>query len=684
MRIGLYILFMHTTMALLRNEKTPSSTTSMNRSYFSSTIDNFISTHENEILGTLTSSENIFSITPKTTYAWQGEISVIKDSLEGMDGYIHFEYVIPRMGKRVDVLLVIQNIIFIIEFKVGSDAYDASSITQLVDYTLDLKNFHEGSHHQIICPILIATEAQETNFTITIEEGDILEPILSNGQNLNEIIEHVLESTSNKTPDINHDEWLASTYKPTPNIIEAAQALYKGHAVDEISRSDAGATNLTITSDEISEIIIKAKENKEKAICFVTGVPGAGKTLVGLNIATDVSEAIGVGKETVFLSGNGPLVKVLSEALARDKVANAKERGETYRISDARREVKKFIQNIHHFRDDNLHMSEAPYERVVIFDESQRAWDQKKLQTKMKEKGHNIEMSEPDLLISEMDRHQDWCVIVCLVGGGQEINLGEAGISTWIKSMDTKYKEWKVYVSDQINNPEYSWGYSFEQILSSPRTTISKDLHLEVSLRSFRSKNLSSYINDVIAGNIEGALKLRETISDYPVYVTRSLPKAKQWLKNNARGSERYGLVADSNAIRLKPEGVFVKSEIDPANWFLADKDDVRSSFYLEDVATEYAVQGLELDWVCVCWDASLRRINNEWELYKFKGTKFQKRSQEHERKYLMNAYRVLLTRARQGLIIFVPEGDIQDPTRDPKFYDGTYEYLINCGFDKL
>lgn len=438
----------------------------MSRSYFSSKIEDFISKSENEILGVLTSSENIFSVTPKTTYAWLGEITVIKNSLEEIRGHIHFEYVIPRMGKRVDVLLVIKNVIFIVEFKVGSDAYDAGSITQLVDYTLDLKNFHEGSHDLIICPILIATEAHEVNISLSLEEDNIFEPILSNGHNLNEVIQSVVEYSSNKTPDINHDEWLRSTYKPTPNIIEAAQALYEGHAVDEISRSDAGATNLTITSDEISEIIINAKENKEKAICFVTGVPGAGKTLVGLNIATDVSEAIGVGKETVFLSGNGPLVTVLSEALARDKVANASIRGETYKISDARREVKRFIQNIHHFRDDNLNNTEAPFERVVIFDESQRAWDQKKLQTKMKEKGHHIEMSEPDLLISEMDRHEDWCVIVCLVGGGQEINLGEAGISTWIESMDTKYTDWKVYVSDQIKNPEYSWGYSFDQILS--------------------------------------------------------------------------------------------------------------------------------------------------------------------------------------------------------------------------
>ena len=656
----------------------------MSRSYFSSSIKEFISIHENEILGKLTSSENFFNITPKTTYAWKGEISIMKNSLTDKCGFIHFEFVIPRMGKRVDVLLVIANVIFIIEFKVGSDTYDASSVTQLLDYALDLKNFHEGSHSQIICPILIATEEKEINFDDVLSHDQLYEPIFSNGQNLNQIIQRILNNSRNLNPNIDHDEWLASAYKPTPNIIEAAQALYEGHTVDEISRSDAGATNLTTTSDEISNIILNAKKKNEKAICFITGVPGAGKTLVGLNLATDKSEAIGVGKETIFLSGNGPLVTVLSEALARNKTAKSKAHQISSKISEARREVKKFIQNIHHFRDDNLNTTDAPYEKVVIFDESQRAWDQKKLQAKMKEKGHNIEMSEPDLLISVMDRHQDWCVIVCLVGGGQEINTGEAGISTWVESIDSKYKDWKVFISDQINNPEYSWGYSFDQILSSNRTTILKNLHLEVSLRSFRSENLSSYINEVIAGNIDGAISLRETIRDYPLHVTRSLVTAKQWLRNVSRGSERYGLVAEANAIRLKPNGVFVKSEINPANWFLGDKDDVRSSFYMEDVATEYAVQGLELDWVCVCWDASLRRINEEWELYKFVGTKFQKRSKVHQRKYLLNAYRVLLTRARQGLIIFVPEGDISDKTRVPSFYDGTYDYLVNCGFSEI
>ena len=656
----------------------------MSRSYSSNTLHAFLQLNPRTILGELTDAES-FEINTRTTDAWKGEIALIQDTLKGVDGHIHLEYIIPRMGKRVDVLLIIQNVIFLLEFKVGTDTYDASAVNQVVDYTLDMQNFHEGSHHQIICPILIATGAEEKSIDLVLSKDQIFETILSNGQNLKQIIHLVLNKTKDMTPLINHDEWFAKSYKPTPNIIEAAQALYKGHDVSDISRSDAGATNLTDTSGEIQQIIKRAKEQNEKAICFVTGVPGSGKTLVGLNVATDESNGIGAAGEIVFLSGNGPLVTVLSEALARDHVARSKEDGEPISKDHAKRLAKGFIQNIHHFRDDNLKTEIPPHDRVVIFDESQRAWNKEKLQTFMNERGglreEFKEMSEPDLLISVMDRHQDWCVIVCLVGGGQEINRGEAGISTWIESMDTKYKDWKVYVSNEINLPEYSWGYSFDNIFSSSRTTTIKNLHLSVSLRSFRSENLSNFINEVIAGNVHGAQNLRDSLTDYPICVTRSLPKAKEWLKNQARGTERYGLVAEANAIRLKSDGIFVKSDINEAHWFLADKDDVRSSYYLEDVATEYAVQGLELDWVCACWDAGLRRVDNEWQMYKFIGTKFTNRNAESERKYLMNAYRVLLTRARQGLIIFVPLGDSEDKTRDPAFYDGTYEYLLKCGF---
>ena len=368
-----------------------------------------------KILGQLVSSEKIFNITPKSTYAWEGEISILKNSLSDLSGFIHFEFMIPRVGKRVDVLIIIKNIIFIIEFKVGSESYDGTAITQVYDYALDLKNFHEGSHDKIILPILISTKAEDRKNHLVKSKDNIYDIIFSNGENINKIINQILD-IYNTSKDIDHNLWLNSSYKPTPNIIEAAQALYEGHSVEEISRSDAGATNLSVTSNKLSKIILYSKKNKKKTICFVTGVPGAGKTLVGLNVATDQSESIGLGKETVFLS----------------------------------------------------------------------------------------------------------------------------------------------------------------------------------------------------------------------------------------------------------------------------DRSDVRSSYYLEDVATEYHIQGLELDWVCLCWDAGLRRNSDKWEFYRFLGNSYKKRNKEEEKKYLINAYRVLLTRARQGIVVFMPKGDISDPTRAPSYYNETYDYLLNCGFEEI
>ena len=653
----------------------------MQRSYYQSSIEEFLSITSDEILGKITQSERIFNITPKSTSAWLVEIEQLKNTLKNFQGYIHFEFVIPRMGKRADVVLIIENVIFILEYKAGSDDYDAAAINQATDYALDLKNFHEGSHQQIICPILIASESENEEYILECFDDLIYKTLRSNGLNISSIINDVLSDAKNKTNNINHELWLNSSYKPTPNIIEAAQALYEGNKVEEISRSDAGARNLSITSDAIANIITKSKTNNEKAIIFVTGVAGAGKTLVGLNIATDKSKAIGLEKETVYLSGNQPLVDVLSEALARDKIKNLPNDKKQSKDS-ALREVKKFIQIVHHFRDEYINNQEKPFEKVVVFDESQRAWDQQKLSSWMKtKKGKNIEMSEPDLLISVLNRHKDWCVIVCLVGGGQEINSGEAGLSTWIKSIDESYLDWKVYLSDQIDNKEYSWGYDFSKVFNSTRTSINPDLHLSVSLRSFRSENLSNYINAIIDCDINKALTLKESLKDYPLKITRNLDDAKRWLRETARGSERYGLVAQTSDRRLKAEGIFVKEKIDAAHWFLDDSNDIRSSFFLEDVATEFEIQGLELDWVGVCWDGSMRKSENGWDLYKFSGSSYQKRNSLHDQKYLLNAFRVLLTRARQGLIVFIPKGDNSDHTRLTKFYDPTYEYLIKCGF---
>lgn len=460
-------------------------------------------------------------------------------------------------------------------------------------------------------------------------------------------------------------------------------ALYNGHNVAEISRSDAGAINLSETSVAIREIIFKSKEKKEKAICFVTGVPGAGKTLVGLDIATKH-----LNKEndlnSVFLSGNGPLVAILREALTRDKYQREKDVGNKVRKGEIMSEVKLFIQNVHNFRDESLKDDRPPFEHVAIFDEAQRAWNHTQTANFMlrKKSTPNFNKSEPEFLISCLDRHEDWAVIVCLVGGGQEINTGEAGISEWIESLNRSFPEWRVYVSDRLTDSEYAAGKALEILRTHKYVSINPALHLSVSLRSFRAEHVSLLIKNLLDLNIEEAKKNYEAIKDkYPVVLTRSITAAKQWLKEKARGTERYGIVVSSQAIRLKPHAIDVKSPMDPIHWFLDGKEDIRSSYYLEDVATEFQVQGLELDWACVTWDADFRYTADGWKSFSFVGSKWNKINKEERQLYLKNAYRVLLTRARQGMVIVVPNGDIGDPTRKTEYYDRTFDYLKSIGF---
>ncbi len=467
--------------------------------------------------------------------------------------------------------------------------------------------------------------------------------------------------------------------------MEAAKALYQGHGVEEISRSDAGAINLSLTGRAIGEAIALAKRDHRKIVCFVTGVPGSGKTLAGLNLATDRMR-VDEKEHAVFLSGNGPLVEVLREALARDEVESSKTEGRALTKKAARMKASAFIQNIHHFRDDNLESTSPPVEKVVVFDEAQRAWTQEQTARFMREKRQqpDFDMSEPEFLLSVMDRHTDWCVVVCLVGGGQEINTGEAGLASWFHALGSRFPHWRVHYSGQIDSPEYQNGGGSNIKIQGVETSRCPELHLGVSVRSYRAEHVSQFVAEIISGDAKSAKRSISRLSRYPIVLTRNLGAARIWLRQQARGSERYGLVASSNALRLKPEGLHVKSSIQPANWFLNNKDDVRSSFSMEDVPTEFDIQGLELDWVGVCWDANFRFGPNGWEHYSFSGTKWLNMNDAIRRRYLANAYRVLLTRARQGMVIFVPKGDPRDRTRPPSFYEGIFEFLVHCGLEEL
>lgn len=468
---------------------------------------------------------------------------------------------------------------------------------------------------------------------------------------------------------------------PTPTIIEAAQALYHGHHVEDISRNDATAKNLNQTTNAINKIIDISKEKNRKSICFITGVPGAGKTLAGLNISIE-RQKIDQQEHAVFLSGNGPLVAVLQEALARDECTHKK-----VKKVDALRKAREFVQIIHHFRDDAISVATPPIEKVAIFDEAQRAWTEDMLVDFMKRKKGilNFNMSEPEFLISIMDRHHDWATIICLVGGGQEINTGEAGLSEWFHALKTRYQNWDVYVSDKIVDSEYSKGLPLSTLFEGMNYRIERDLHLAVSLRSFRTEKVSAFVKAILDVNIVEAKQLYESFKEvYPFTMTRDIKTAKSWIKSKAKGSQRYGITASSGAKRLRMYGVWVQSKVDAPTWFLNDKNDVRSSYYLEETATEFDIQGLELDWTIVCWDANFRFNGTGFEYLDFVGTRWQKIKKAENISYLKNAYRVLLTRARQGCIIFIPEGNTNDKTRLPEYYAGIYNYLKEIGIEEI
>ena len=658
----------------------------MERYYFADTIPNLLAQTPQQVLGELAQNSE-FPVDTTQRDAWLGQIAILKQQLAGMDGHLFFEYSIPRMGRRVDVVALVGGVLFVIEFKVGESSFPLYAMDQVMDYALDLKNFHERSHDLPIVPILISTMAPDhaCSFGITAYDDQVTQPLRCNHGNLNTAIRAGLAGTR-PNGHLPAEAWKSGGYHPTPTIVEAAMALYRGHNVADITRNDAGE-NISITTRTLDAVIEQASRLGQKSICFVTGVPGAGKTLVGLNLATKHIDAESK-LHSVFLSGNGPLVDVLREALARDKVYREKMTGKKVNKGVAQSEVKTFIQNVHHFRDDCLvDLSKPPLEHVVLFDEAQRAWNQEKTVDFMRRKKNrpNFDQSEPEFLISCMDRHPDWAVIVCLVGGGQEIHTGEAGIGEWLRAVERSFPHWNVFISPNLTDSEYRANEQIATAAGRLRVHTHPELHLSTSMRSFRAENVSLMVKQLLDLDQADARQTLATVAkDYPIVLTRDLTKAKAWVRAKARGSERFGLVVSSQAERLKPLAVDVRVDIKPINWFLEDKQHVHSSYYLEDVATEFQIQGLELDWACVIWDADLRLSNGGWQHREFRGNAWQSIKKPERQQYLKNAYRVLLTRARQGMVIVVPEGDPADPTRNPAYYDPTYKYLRSLGFETI
>ncbi len=652
------------------------------RAWYGAPVSVFVSASANEVLGELTRRSE-FSVDEAQRDAWLTEIGFLQENLRGVAGKLFLEFSIPRMGSRVDVVLLTDSAVVIVEFKVNGEDFTRAAVDQVWDYALDLKNFHEASHSAAVVPVLVATGVVDGSDSVELQADDdqVFRPLCVSPASFRRVLESVLGRVSGRRLD--GQKWESAPYRPTPTIIEAARVLFAKHGVQAIRSFDAGKQNLGKTSRRLEEIIEDACAKQKKAICFVTGVPGAGKTLVGLNIAT-VHRAKDEKSHAVLLSGNGPLVEVLRAALIRDERLRLKRSGKTpKRGSEA---VKQFIQNVHHFRDEALKNPAPPADHVVVFDEAQRAWNQAKTADFMRRrKGRpDFRYSEPEFLLQYVDRHEDWAVVVCLVGGGQEIHTGEAGIGAWLEAARSAFPHWEMHISAELTDSEYSAAETVCKLGESDRVHFDESLHLAVSMRSFRAEHLSSFVKALLDCERDGARSALAGLKKYPLVVTRDLEAAKRWLRGKSRGSERFGMVASSKAQRLRPHAIDVRVKADPVQWFLNDRTDTRSSYYLEDVATEFQVQGLEVDWACVSWDADLRFEGRGWSYHDFRGTKWQKVHKPENRNYLRNAYRVLLTRARQGMVIFVPPGDVRDHTRPPSYYDATFEYLVEVGIPVL
>lgn len=682
------------------------------RAYYHSCCNDFLMASEAEIYQKLVHNSLQFDLTIQQERAWNEEIRILKDVMSNLqEGHIALEYSIPRMGKRIDAVLLIQNCVVLLEFKVFETAYHKAAIDQVVDYALDLHNFHMASQNACLFPVLVCTAAQAHLNDTTIENG-IATATLCCENTIEQEIQRIVRDYGDGTV-IDPMQWINSMYKPTPTIIEAAQALYSGHDVREISYKESDDNDIAATTEQIDKIIENSKNFHWKSICFVTGVPGAGKTLVGLNIANKRHRfQVGNEEHAVFLSGNEPLVTVLREALTRDKLekkkahcADCKEKNLNSNCKNCKyneskskifSETKSFIQMIHWFRDDSLLEGRpAPTDKIAIFDEAQRAWNKEHLSKFMRvKKGQiNFSMSEPECLIEYMDRHKDWAVIICLVGGGQEIHDGEAGIIEWFNALRVHFPHWKVFCSNRMTEYEYVGNRTLDKLLPNSEVYRCDTLHLSVSMRSFRSEYVSAFAKAVIDRDKETAKQLYTRITQldpntnrmrYPILLTRSLQTAKTWVRSTSRGTERYGIIASSGAKRLRADGVIVPKDVEVEKWFLNGKDDVNSSFFMEVAASEFKIQGLEIDYAIVVWEADFRYANGQFTYNNFSGSAWSKINSPIAQAYQKNSYRVLLTRARQGYIIYVPKGSDEDFTRAPAFYNNTYNYLKEIGIIEI
>lgn len=666
------------------------------RTYYESSIQDFISVkYPRDIVEYLTQSDESSDVYELhlQKLAWTNQISILQKYLKDKKGYIIFEYVLSRVNMRIDVVLLMDDVVYSLEFKNNETEFKAEDIDQASGYGYALKNFYEANRDKYVVPILIATKAPDSICSSGADIGiDKLFSLFK--ANINKMEQYIDLIRSKYGSDIIYTEedfkkWIKSPFKPNPTIIQSARSIYMNNQVDEFFKFDAGEENLKITEQTVELIVKEARDQKKKIICFVSGVPGAGKTLVGLDLAGKSKNNTDNGlPEAVFFSGNGPLINVLTEALGRDAYKYNKEKySSKYKAVN---DVKTFIQDLHAFKEDIISQKKKTVEEnVLIFDEAQRVWNEVQLQKWLEKKGADksyFGLSEADLLLDGF-KTKEWGVIVALTGLGQDIHTGEDGLSVWFKSLLEKHPEWEIRLSKEIFNQNADNLVQYkEPLLNSSKVKEDDGLYLKVCIRTPRARNLSEFAEALLNNKPDVAKASLAKFDNYPIAITRNLRRAEEFVLNNTQRKERCGKLCSSNSKIL---GRYSRcfDNIDNwhfANWML-DESGRDSSNSLIFSATEFNIQGLEIDWSILGWDMDMYYSNGSWHMQKMLTEKRFIESSEIQKKHILNSYRVLLTRARKGIIIYIPKrDDFPDKYGSAKYYDSTYEYLKSCGIKDI
>ncbi|WP_372618118.1 DNA/RNA helicase domain-containing protein [Falsiroseomonas sp.] len=670
------------------------------RAWFACTGTELLALTPDSVAGVLAANQmsRRLSGEPAQLHAWKQQVEILQHCVRAAGGHgwtIALEYDLLRLERRIDAVVLTDRAIVVLEFKVGARAIARSDMAQAFDYGQDLFDFQAGSRHHPILPAVVATCCDDVPAMQPPLPIPGVHPVAAaNAASLPDLFRDLQAVLPTPATKLDGAAWCRAPYRPVPSIIEAAATLFARNSVAEIAAARADTDNLTVTTAAIERALHAAREAGEKVVIFVTGIPGAGKTLCGLNVVFGESRSAG----SAFLTGNAPLVAVLREALACNRAgidlalgpsADPMRRQLSAKLRQARHEATQALQNVHRFLADNAGRSAAPAERMIVFDEAQRAWDADQAMRDTQRRKSTLSMSEPAHTLEIMGRHDGFAAVVALIGNGQEINTGEAGLREWGEVI-ARAPGWRALA------PGRALGAAdpVQRLADAapPWLTLDDALDLTVSLRSVRSDRAAQWVDAVLRGERGEARRAAAGMTEgVPFLLTRSLDEARRALRRLTPGLRRAGFVRSSGARRLRAEGFDAQlmGTDEPVAWFLERWPDIRASDALEVAATEYACQGLELDTVGLAWDLDLRHGRQGWHACRFAGTSWQRVCNATEATYVLNTYRVLLTRARYETVIWVPRGsDAQDPwhdrTRDAAEFDAIAAYLLACGAQPL